>query len=74
MAAATPEEIEAQARRLLRDQLEGSAWFRNGTTREPRKRIDQEVDAWWHLKIEEAADHLAERATPEKPRAPGSVT
>ena len=62
MATLDSKEIEAEARRLLRKQIERSAWFRNGMTEDERRvRIAQEVDAWWHLKIEEAMHRLRER-------------
>lgn len=64
MEALDSKEIEAEARRLLRKQIEQSAWFRNGMTESERRvRIAQEVDAWWHLKIEEAMHRLRDRDT-----------
>ena len=60
------DEVEAQARWLLREQITRSAWFRNGMTeKERRDRIEQEVDAWWHLKTEEARELLEQRARSE---------
>jgi hypothetical protein len=60
------DEVEAQARRLLRAQITRSAWFRTGMTeKERRDRIKQEVDTWWHLKTEEARKLVEERARPE---------
>jgi hypothetical protein len=35
------------------------------TEKERRERIKQEVDTWWHLKIEEARKLVEERARPE---------
>ncbi len=66
--------VEAEARRLLRKQIERSAWFRNGMTENERRvRIAQEVDAWWHLKIEEAMHRLMERDTHKaRPNGPSS--
>ena len=66
MATNNDNDIEAEARWLLREQLTRSAWFRNGMTQqERRKRIELEVDAWWHLKAEEVAKQHIERAMPE---------
>ncbi len=66
MGTITVSDVEAEARWLLREQITRSAWFRNGMTeQERRKRIELEVDAWWHLKAEEVGKQLIERATPE---------
>lgn len=66
MAAGGDDEVEVEARRLLHAQISRSAWFRTGMTeRERRDRIKQEVDAWWHLKTDEARELLQERAQPE---------
>ena len=62
MTTIDSKKVEAEARRLLRKQIERSAWFCNGMTESERRvRIAQEVDAWWHLKIEEAMHRLRER-------------
>ena len=53
--------VEAEARRLLRDQIERSAWFPAMRKEERRAKIEQEVDAWWHLKVKEAATRLLDR-------------
>jgi hypothetical protein len=66
MVTGSNDEVEAEARRLLRAQLTRSAWFRNGMTeKERRERIKQEVDAWWHLKTKEARELIEERLQPE---------
>jgi hypothetical protein len=57
------DEVEAQARAILREQIDRSPWFREGLTdAERQERIQREVDAWWHLKVEEAAHRLIGRA------------
>ena len=59
MPTISPDEVEAEARAILQDQITRSAWFREGMTEEKRReRINLEVDAWWHLKVEEAAHRL----------------
>jgi hypothetical protein len=66
MATISDSDVDAEARWPLREQLTRSAWFRTGmTAQERRKRIELEVDAWWHLKAEDVAKQLIERATPE---------
>jgi hypothetical protein len=61
----TPKHIEAEARRLLRDQIARSAWVRNGLSdREQSQRIEQEVATFWHLKAAQVQELLEERARP----------
>ena len=63
MATISNNQVEALARQLLWEQIDRSAWFREGLSEaERQKRIRLEVDAWWHLKVEEAAQRLADRA------------
>ncbi len=63
MVTINNEQVEALARQLLWEQIERSAWFREGLSEaERQKRIRLEVDAWWHLKVEEAAQQLADGA------------
>jgi hypothetical protein len=52
------EAIEVEARCLLREQIERSAWFPGMKKEERRAMIELEVDAWWHLKLKEAAAPL----------------
>ena len=61
MPTISNEAVEARA--LLQDQIERSPWFREGMTEAQRQsRTQLEVDAWWHLKVEEAARRLIGRA------------
>jgi len=55
--------VEALARQLLWEQIDHSPWFHEGLTDvERQSRIQREVDAWWHLKVEEAAHRLLDHA------------
>ena len=63
MPTVSNDEVEAEARAILRDQIDRSPWFREGLTDvERQERIQREVEAWWHLKVEEAAHRLIDRA------------
>ncbi len=63
MPTISNDEVEAQARALLHDQIARSPWFRESMTEQQRQeRIRLEVGAWWHLKVEEAARRLVDRA------------
>jgi hypothetical protein len=56
-------QVEALARQLLWEQIDRSPWFREELTdAERQSRIQREVDAWWHLKVEEAAHRLLDHA------------
>ena len=53
------DEIEAEARAMLRERLERTTWFRNGLTEEQRQAaVEQEVEARWHLFIHDAIKRL----------------
>ncbi len=63
MPTISNDEVEAEARALLREQIERSPWFREELSENERQeRISLEVDAWWHLKVEKAAQRLIDRA------------
>ena len=57
----SPDAVEAEARRLLREQIERSSWFPGMQKEQRLAMIDQEVDAWWQLKLREAAKQLLDR-------------
>ncbi len=47
MPTISNDEVEAQARAILRDQIDRSPWFREGLTdAERQERIQREVDTW----------------------------
>ena len=63
MATISNDQVEALARQLLWEQIDRSPWFREGLTNAERQsRIQREVEAWWHLKAEEAAHRLVDQA------------
>jgi hypothetical protein len=56
------EDIELEARTMLRERIERTPWFQNGMTRKQRQAaIEREVDRTWHLFIFDAAQRLADR-------------
>ena len=57
MAAAGRDTVPAKERDRREQVLEEDV-----TEEERRERIQLEVDAWWHLKVEEAAHRLIARA------------
>jgi tRNA(Ser,Leu) C12 N-acetylase TAN1 len=66
LAAIKNDEIEAEARALLRERIERTPWFKVRMTREQRQAaIEQEVDRNWHLMVLEAAERLAGRGSQE---------
>ncbi len=63
MATISNDQVEALARQLLWEQIDRSPWFREGLTdAERQSRIQLEVEAWWYLKVEEAAHRLIDHA------------
>jgi hypothetical protein len=63
---APPDEVEAEARRLLRELITRLPWYAGMSTAERAKRIEEDVDHWWQIKIVEAAERLAENAPLEQ--------
>ena len=63
MPAISNEDIEHEARAMLRARIEQTPWFQHGMTRKQRQAaIDREVDRTWHLFIFDAAQRLIDRA------------
>ena len=63
LATVRNEDIEHEARTMLRERIERTPWFQNGMTRKQRQAaIEREVDRTWHLFIFDAAQRLIDRA------------
>ena len=58
MTSISNEDIEAEARALLRKQLQDSAWYPGMREDDRRKRIEQDVDRYWYVKVGEAVQRL----------------
>ncbi len=69
MSDALADPVEAEARRLLRELITRLPWYPRLSAAQRAKRIEEDVDHWWQIKIVEAAERLAETAplepTPE---------
>ncbi len=51
--------IEATARAMLRERIEATPWFRIRMTQKQRQAaIEKDVEAYWHLFINDAAKQL----------------
>ena len=61
MPGVTQRQIEVEARRLLREKLKRMPWHQGCSPEERKRRIEADVDAWWHLEAEEAARRLKAR-------------
>jgi tRNA(Ser,Leu) C12 N-acetylase TAN1 len=60
------DEIEDEARAMLREQIERTPWFKVRMTKEQRRAaIEQEVDRNWHLLVPEVMKRLVDRAAQE---------
>jgi hypothetical protein len=56
------EDIELEARAMLRERIERTPWFQHGMTRKQRQAaIEREVDRTWHLFIFDAVQRLVDR-------------
>jgi hypothetical protein len=72
MATITNKDIEAEARDLLRKQIQESAWYPWMKADERRKRIEEDVDQYWYVKVSEASQRLMELAGAETRRGSDS--
>ena len=67
MAIIRNEDIEHEARTILRERIERTPWFQRGMTKKQRQAaIEREVDRTWHLFIFDAAQRLVDRAAQEQ--------
>lgn len=55
------EDIEAEARCLIRERIQNSGWYPDLRGEERRLRVEEDIDRHWHLMIKEATRRLAER-------------
>jgi IS5 family transposase len=53
--------VEAEARRILRAKIERLPWHSGCSPEERRRRIEADVDQWWHLEFLVAARRLLDR-------------
>ena len=61
MASIGPDQVEAEARVLLKEAIERSGWYPVLSGAERNKRIEQDVERYWHLMAQEAARRLLDR-------------
>lgn len=62
MASIGNDDVELEARSMLRDLIKRTAWFHHGMTEEQRqKAIEQDVDQHWPLLARDAARCLIDR-------------
>jgi hypothetical protein len=60
------EDVELEARAMLRERIERTPWFQHRMTRKQRlAAIEQEVERTWHLFIFDAAQRLVDRVAQE---------
>ncbi|WP_262028310.1 hypothetical protein [Microvirga sp. Mcv34] len=61
MASIGPDQVEAEARALLKEAIERSGWYPILSDAERDKRIEQDVERYWHMMTQEAARRLLDR-------------
>lgn len=67
LAIVRNEDIEHEARTMLRERIERTPWFQNGMTKKQRQAaIEREVDRTWHLFICDAAQRLIDRVAQDQ--------
>ncbi|MXQ12416.1 hypothetical protein [Microvirga makkahensis] len=58
MANIGPDQVEAEARALLKEAIERSGWYPILSRAERDKRIERDVDRYWHVMAQDAAQRL----------------
>jgi hypothetical protein len=62
LAIISNDDVEIEARVMLREKIERTAWFHHGMTEEQRRHaIEQDVDRHWPLLAVDAAKRLVDR-------------
>jgi hypothetical protein len=65
MALIRGEQIEVEARAILRESIERSGWYSGLRKKEREKLIQQDVERHWHLMIRDAVKQLEQRQRAE---------
>jgi hypothetical protein len=65
MALIRDEQIEVEARAILRESIERSGWYSALRKKEREKLIQQDVERHWHLMIRDAVKQLEQRQRTE---------
>jgi hypothetical protein len=61
MASIGPDQVEREARAPLKEAIERSGWYPILSRAERDKRIEQDVERYWHVMALEAARRLLDR-------------
>jgi ribosomal protein S19E (S16A) len=67
MPTISNKDIEAEARSLLRKQIQESAWYPWMKEADRRRRIEEDVDRYWYVKVSEASRKLLDQAGVNSP-------
>ena len=70
MSEITDDQIEAEARAMMRDTIERSGWYPLLQGKWRQERIDQDVERHWHLMINEARKRVVARARAREEEPP----
>jgi hypothetical protein len=62
MTSISNQDIEAEARALLRKRIQESTWYPWMKKDERQKRIEEDVDRYWYIKVSEASQRLSDQA------------
>jgi hypothetical protein len=67
LASISNDDVEFEARAILREMIERTAWFHHGMTREQRQAaMEEDVDRHWPLVARDAAKRLVDRMVQAK--------
>jgi hypothetical protein len=61
MATTLDDEIEAEARALLRETIQRSRWYSSLSEEKRHQLIEEDVDRHWHFMVQDARKRLEQR-------------
>jgi hypothetical protein len=71
LASISNDDVEFEARAMLREMIERTAWFHHGMTEKQRQAaIEEDVDRHWPLVARDAAKRLVDRMVQAKGLGP----
>ena len=67
MASISNDDVELEARAMLREMIECTAWFHHGLPEKQRQvAIEEDVDRHWPLVVRDAAKRLIDRVAKDE--------
>jgi hypothetical protein len=63
------DDIEAEARSMIRKRIQDTGWYPRASKEERQRLIEQDVELHWHLLLHEAARQLVDKEAQQVPHS-----